>query len=113
MVMEQIFNEEQQEKARLQMAYEEADSENRAKTEFMNRMSHDIRTPINGIMGMLDIIYKNRQDEEKVNDSLHKIQLSTSHLLELVNDVLDMSKLEAGKLDTKEEAFDPVSYTHL
>ena len=72
----------------------------------MNRMSHDIRTPINGIMGMLDIIYKNRQDEEKVNDSLHKIQLSTSHLLELVNDVLDMSKLEAGKLDTKEEAFD-------
>ncbi len=42
---------------------------------------------------------------KKVNDSLHKIQLSTSHLLELVNDVLDMSKLEAGKLDTKEEAF--------
>ena len=83
---------------------EAADSESKAKTEFMNRMSHDIRTPINGIMGMLDIIYKNRQDEEKVNDSLHKIQLSTSHLLELVNDVLDMSKLEAGKLDTKEEA---------
>ena len=50
---------EQQEKARLQMAYEEADSENRAKTEFMNRMSHDIRTPINGIMGMVDIIRKN------------------------------------------------------
>ena len=49
---------EQQEKARLQMAYEEADSENRAKTEFMNRMSHDIRTPINGIMGMVDIIRK-------------------------------------------------------
>ena len=97
---------EQQEKERLQIAFEEADAENKAKTEFMNRMSHDIRTPINGIMGMLDIIYKNRQDEEKVNDSLHKIQLSTSHLLELVNDVLDMSKLEAGKLDTKEEAFD-------
>ena len=57
---------EQQEKARLQMAYEEADSENRAKTEFMNRMSHDIRTPINGIMGMVDIIRKNRDDWEKL-----------------------------------------------
>ena len=54
---------EQQEKARLQMAYEEADSENRAKTEFMNRMSHDIRTPINGIMGMVDIIRKNRDED--------------------------------------------------
>ena len=72
----------------------------------MNRMSHDIRTPINGIMGMLDIIHKNRQDETKVDDSLDKIQLSTRHLLELVNDVLDMSKLEAGRLDIKEEPFD-------
>lgn len=102
----EFHEKEEKENERLKIAIEEADSENRAKTEFMNRMSHDIRTPINGIMGMLDIIYKNRQDEEKVNDSLHKIQLSTSHLLELVNDVLDMSKLEAGKLDTKEEAFD-------
>ena len=54
------------------MAYEEADSENRAKTEFMNRMSHDIRTPINGIMGMVDIIRKNRDDWGKVDDSLDK-----------------------------------------
>ena len=94
------------ENERLKIAIEEADSENRAKTEFMNRMSHDIRTPINGIMGMLDIIHKNRQDETKVDDSLDKIQLSTRHLLELVNDVLDMSKLEAGRLDIKEEPFD-------
>ena len=97
---------EQQEKARLQMAYEEADSENRAKTEFMNRMSHDIRTPINGIMGMVDIIRKNRDDREKVDDSLEKIQLSTRHLLELVSDVLDMSKLEAGMFEIHEDAFD-------
>ena len=97
---------EQQEKARLQMAYEEADSENRAKTEFMNRMSHDIRTPINGIMGMVDIIRKNRDDWEKVDDSLEKIQLSTRHLLELVSDVLDMSKLEAGMFEIHEDAFD-------
>ena len=97
---------EQQEKARLQMAYEEADSENRAKTEFMNRMSHDIRTPINGIMGMVDIIRKNRDDREKVDDSLNKIQLSTRHLLELVSDVLDMSKLEAGMFEIHEDVFD-------
>ena len=97
---------EQQEKARLQMAYEEADSENRAKTEFMNRMSHDIRTPINGIMGMVDIIRKNRDDWGKVDDSLDKIQLSTRHLLELVSDVLDMSKLEAGMFEIHEDVFD-------
>ena len=97
---------EQQEKARLQMAYEEADSENRAKTEFMNRMSHDIRTPINGIMGMVDIIRKNRDDWGKVDDSLDKIQLSTRHLLELVSDVLDMSKLEASMFEIHEDVFD-------
>lgn len=60
----------------------------------MNRMSHDIRTPINGIMGMLEIIRKNRSDEKKVDDCLNKIHLSSSHLLALINDVLDMSKLE-------------------
>ena len=102
----EFHEKEEKENERLKIAIKEADFENRTKTEFMNRMSHDIRTPINGIMGMLDIIYKNRQDEAKVNDSLNKIQLSARHLLELVNDVLDMSKLEAGKFDTKEEVFD-------
>ena len=97
---------EQQEKERLQIAFEEADAENKAKTEFMNRMSHDIRTPINGIMGMVDIIRKNRNDWEKVDDSLEKIRLSTRHLLELVSDVLDMSKLEAGMFEIEEDAFD-------
>ena len=97
---------EQQEKERLQIAFEEADAENKAKTEFMNRMSHDIRTPINGIMGMVDIIRKNRNDWEKVDDSLEKIRLSTKHLLELVSDVLDMSKLEAGMFEIEADAFD-------
>ena len=97
---------EQQEKERLQIAFEEADAENKAKTEFMNRMSHDIRTPINGIMGMVDIIRKNRGNEAKIDDSLEKIRLSTKHLLELVSDVLDMSKLEAGMFEIEEDAFD-------
>lgn len=102
-----VFHEkDQKEKERLQLAYEEADSENKAKTEFMNRMSHDIRTPINGIMGMVDIIRKYKNDPNKLEEGLEKIQLSTSHLLALVNDVLDMSKLEAGQADFTMEAFD-------
>lgn len=102
-----IFHEkEQQEKERLQVAFEEADSANKAKTEFMNRMSHDIRTPINGIMGMLEIIRKNRSDEAKVDDCLTKIQLSSSHLLALINDVLDMSKLESGHEELEQVPFD-------
>lgn len=97
---------EEQEKERLQVAYETADSENRAKTEFMNRMSHDIRTPINGINGMLDIIRKNRDDKEKMDDCLRKIQVSTNHLQALVNDVLEINKIESGKMKLYKEPFD-------
>ena len=102
-----VFHEqEQMEKERLQVAFEEADSASKAKTEFMNRMSHDIRTPINGIMGMLEIIRKNRSDITKVDDCLDKIQLSSSHLLALINDVLDMSKLESGHEELEQVPFD-------
>ena len=97
---------EQQENERLQLAFEKADSASKAKTEFMNRMSHDIRTPINGIMGMLNIIQKNRSNPEKMDESLKKLELSASHLLALVNDVLDMSKLESGNCQLKQEPFD-------
>lgn len=97
---------EVQENERLQEAFEKADSASKAKTEFMNRMSHDIRTPINGIMGMLNIIRKNRDDAEKMDESLQKLELSASHLLALVNDVLDMSKLESGNCKLKQESFD-------
>lgn len=66
-----IFHEkEQQEKERLQLAFEKADSASRAKTEFVNRMSHDIRTPINGIMGMLDIIRKNKMKIQRNSKSV-------------------------------------------
>ena len=102
-----VFHEkEQQERERLQVAFEEADSASKAKTEFLNRMSHDIRTPINGIMGMLEIIRKNREDHARVDDSLEKIYVSSSHLLALVNDVLDMSKLESGQAVFKPVDFD-------
>lgn len=101
-----FHEQEQQENERLQEAFEKADSASKAKTEFMNRMSHDIRTPINSIMGMLNIIQKNRNDAEKMDDSLRKLELSASHLLALVNDVLDMSKLESGNCKLKQEPFD-------
>lgn len=97
---------EQQEKERLQIAYETADFENKAKTEFMNRMSHDIRTPINGIVGMLDIIRKNRDDKNKLDDCIRKIQLSTDHLQALVNDVLEVNKIASGKMELSREPFD-------
>mgnify|MGYP000007772694 FL=1 len=101
-----VFHEkEQQERERLQVAFEEADSASKAKTEFLNRMSHDIRTPINGIMGMLEIIRKNRENHARVDDSLEKIYVSSSHLLALVNDVLDMSKLES-----RQAVFKPVDF---
>ncbi len=101
-----FHDKEREENRRLQSAVEKADLENRAKTDFMNRMSHDIRTPINGIMGMLEIISKNRQDENRVDDCLNKIQLSTRHLLALVNDVLDMNKLEDSHTELSKEPFD-------
>ena len=94
-----LHQREQLEMDRLKAAYEEAETANKAKTAFLSRMSHDIRTPINGIMGMLQIISKNRDDHEKVDDCLEKIQISAEHLLALINDVLDMSKLEAGKVE--------------
>ena len=68
-----------------------------AKTEFLSNMSHDIRTPINGIMGMTAIARKSVDDPEKVSDCLEKIDDASGHLLSLINDVLDMSRIERGK----------------
>ena len=102
-----VFHEkEQKEKERLKVAYEEADLASKAKTEFLNRMSHDIKTPINGVMGMLEIIRRNMDDRERVEECLGKIQLSTRHLLELVNDVLDMGRIETTQEKGRMEAFD-------
>ncbi len=75
-----------------------AEQANRAKSEFLSNMSHDIRTPMNGIVGMTAIAMANVGDTAKVKDCLTKITLSSKHLLGLINDVLDMSKIESGKL---------------
>lgn len=82
----------------LEQARREATKANKAKSEFLSSMSHDIRTPMNGIVGMTTIAMANIDNTERVKDCLGKITLSSKHLLGLINDVLDMSKIESGKL---------------
>lgn len=83
---------------RLQNAAREAESANKAKTDFLSTMSHDIRTPMNAIIGLTTIAEKNLGDVESTRDSLRKISLASNHLLTLINDILDISKVESGKL---------------
>lgn len=97
---------EDREMKQLQLAYQKVDLESKAKTDFMNRMSHDIRTPINGILGMMHIIRKNWGDMDKLDDSLNKIEILTNHLNELVEDVLNMSKLQSDHMEIVNESFD-------
>lgn len=82
----------------LEKAKEEADHANRAKSEFLSSMSHDIRTPMNAIIGMTEIAQRNIEDPVRVEECLRKVRLSSKQLLGLINDVLDMSKIESGKM---------------
>lgn len=82
----------------LELAHREAEHANQAKSEFLSSMSHDIRTPMNAIVGMTAIATANIDNKLQVQDCLKKISLSSRHLLGLINDVLDMSKIESGKL---------------
>ena len=83
---------------RFQAAAQEAESASKAKTDFLSTMSHDIRTPMNAIIGLTTIAEKNLGDVESTGESLRKISLASNHLLTLINDILDISKVESGKL---------------
>lgn len=85
-------------------AHAEAEASSRAKSEFLSNMSHDIRTPMNGIVGMTAIASSNMDDPKQVRECLEKISRSGKHLLGLINDILDMSKIERGKLTIHMEA---------
>ena len=87
-----------QQMADLDTARREAEKANKAKSEFLSNMSHDIRTPMNAIVGMTAIATANMEDPAQVQNCLRKITLSSKHLLGLINDVLDMSKIESGKM---------------
>ena len=83
---------------KLRVMARQADAANKAKTDFLSTMSHDIRTPMNAIIGLTTIAEKNLGDQESVADNLRKISLASNHLLTLINDILDISKVESGKL---------------
>lgn len=89
---------ELQARALLQDALARAESANAAKSDFLSQMSHDIRTPMNAVVGMTSLAQTYLDDKERVKDCLDKIAVSSHHLLALINDVLDMSKIESGKL---------------
>ena len=88
--------------AKLQVAVEKAESANRAKSTFLSNMSHDIRTPMNAIIGFTTLALSNIDDKDRVKDYLTKTLASSNHLLSLINDVLDMSRIESGKLHLEE-----------
>ena len=89
----------------LKDAYHAADRANRAKTEFLSNMSHDIRTPMNAIIGMTAIAGSSIDNPERVLECLGKITSSSRHLLGLINEVLDMARIESGKMTLAEEEF--------
>ena len=88
--------------AKLQVAVEKAESANRAKSTFLSNMSHDIRTPMNAIIGFTTLALSNIDDTDRVKDYLAKTLASSNHLLSLINDVLDMSRIESGKIHLEE-----------
>lgn len=108
-VAREITNEKKQEldlKQRLKDSAEEAERANASKTDFLRRMSHDVRTPINGIRGMVEIANYYPNDMQKQKECRDKIWDSTGHLLSLVNNILDMNKLESGRIVLRHEPFD-------
>lgn len=90
----------------LQTALDAADNASAAKTSFLSNMSHDIRTPLNAIIGMTAIAGANIGDTNRVKDCLSKIASSGKHLLSLINEILDVSKIESGRIELSEEPFD-------
>ena len=103
--VDDLIRKERQQEVALQAAYDAAEAANRAKTDFLSNMSHDIRTPMNGIIGMTAIAVAHLDEKERVKDSLQKITQASKHLLSLINEVLDMSKIESGKVDLTEDEF--------
>ena len=93
---------------KLQAAAREAAMANKAKTDFLSAMSHDIRTPMNAIIGLTTIAEKNLGDTEAVREDLRKITLASDHLLTLINDILDISKVESGKINLSPQTFSVV-----
>ncbi len=102
--VDEIVREQQKQSEMLKDALAAAEHANHAKTTFLNNMSHDIRTPMNAIIGYTALAASHIDNKEQVQDYLSKITTSSSHLLALINDVLDMSRIESGKVSIDEKA---------
>ena len=103
-----VHDKKEEELSRLQFLKQSLDSVDKmakSKNMFFSLMSHDMRTPLNGIIGLTEIISRNLEDKEKVRESLHKIETLSNQLLGLINDILEMSKMEQGKLEIKSSSF--------
>ena len=103
---EEALEKERKAKQILEEALEKAEKASSAKSDFLSRMSHDIRTPLNAILGMAELAQLHVGQEEKLRDYLQKITASGTHLLGLLNEVLDVSKIESGAVALEETAFD-------
>lgn len=106
------FVELEQTNLALKQALEEAEEVNRAKSIFLSNMSHDIRTPMNAIMGMTAIGLSHIDEKPRVQDCLLKIKTTSTHLMSLVNDVLDMSRIDSGRMTLNEETFSLADLIH-
>lgn len=102
----QIFDREEKKNVLLKNALSAAEQANKAKSVFLSSMSHDIRTPMNAIVGMTKIAKMDIDNKEKVLNCLNVIDSSGKHLLDIINDILDMSRIESGKLVFTEEEYD-------
>ena len=102
-VIDAAKKEEEDRRKVLQDALDMAEQANKAKSTFLSNMSHDIRTPMNAIIGFATLASANIGNEEKIKDYLSKILSSSNHLLLLINDVLDMSRIESGKINLEEQ----------
>lgn len=103
--IDDMIRREESQKEMLAQAVERAEAANHAKSDFLSRMSHDIRTPMNAILGMTSVAAMHIDEKERVLDALEKITISGKHLLGLINEVLDMSRIESGKVSLTESSF--------
>ena len=111
-IQEENLEKERVAKKLLEEALEKAEEASRAKSDFLSHMSHDIRTPMNAILGMASLAQIHINDEEKITNYLENIRISGAHLLGLINEVLDMSKIESGKVQLEEVDFDLCRLLH-
>ena len=110
--VEERLAELERENQTLRKALAEAEEANQAKSRFLSNMSHDIRTPMNAIMGMTSIGLSHIDEKARVQDCLDKIKTASTHLMSLVNDVLDMSRIDSGRMTLNEERFSLADLVH-